>query len=248
MRRNPETREWDAFVIHPDGTEIYLGRRVGSWDAEQLCDEYVDAQLQQQPLVVAETGELESRVIAERVQIDDDEPLTWTDYRSGCVLLGVEDNTSASFDLIIHGCEICGVPITLAILAGIYTDLGSLLADARVRAALPGGDAPVPPPYATGRVRTRKLATDAAFPLVLSVSISAAFSRNQDRLGITRDKVYELMMMSTQVIDDLFDLRAGPLRPDSADLIDLAYARGWKEALEQANKNGTAPHKPASEP
>jgi hypothetical protein len=40
VRRNPETHDWDAYVI-VDSEEIYLGSRHSSWDAEALCDTYV---------------------------------------------------------------------------------------------------------------------------------------------------------------------------------------------------------------
>ncbi len=139
VRRNRETWAWDAYVVI-DNAAIYLGSRQYSWDAESLCDEYVYAQFQQQPRVVAETDE--AGVIVERKQTDDADPTAWTDYRSGCVLLGVKDNGDPA-DLIIHGCEICGIPITFTTLAGIYSDLGQLLADPRVRAKLPAGDMPV---------------------------------------------------------------------------------------------------------
>jgi hypothetical protein len=73
VRRNRETRDFDAYVICPDQEEIYLGSRARSWDAEQLCDEYTYAQLQHQPVAVeavddAETAEDIAAEIAEYQQ------------------------------------------------------------------------------------------------------------------------------------------------------------------------------------
>jgi hypothetical protein len=53
IRRNGDTRDWDAFVIHSDGEEVYLGSRELSWDAEALCDQYVYDLVISQPLEVA---------------------------------------------------------------------------------------------------------------------------------------------------------------------------------------------------
>jgi hypothetical protein len=48
---NRDTSDWDAFVIHLDGQEVYLGSRAHSWDAETLCDQYIyDLMLRQPPL------------------------------------------------------------------------------------------------------------------------------------------------------------------------------------------------------
>lgn len=63
VRRNPETRDWDAYVII-DGVEEYLGSRGRSWEAEALCDQYVRGQLERQPVaapvVCEEAAEAES--------------------------------------------------------------------------------------------------------------------------------------------------------------------------------------------
>jgi len=46
--------DYDAFIIHPDGREQYLGSRQWSWDAYALCDEWMLKELQQRPLVAVE--------------------------------------------------------------------------------------------------------------------------------------------------------------------------------------------------
>lgn len=48
VRRNPETHDWDAYVI-VGGEEHYIGSREYSWDAEALCDTYVHDQLMRRP-------------------------------------------------------------------------------------------------------------------------------------------------------------------------------------------------------
>jgi hypothetical protein len=48
VRRNRETRDWDAYVILNDKEE-YLGSRQFHFDAETLCDRYVYEQLMRQP-------------------------------------------------------------------------------------------------------------------------------------------------------------------------------------------------------
>lgn len=48
VRRNPETRDWDAYVIVGD-EENYIGSRPRSWQAEALCDEYAGNLLRQLP-------------------------------------------------------------------------------------------------------------------------------------------------------------------------------------------------------
>src|SRR5439155_26205929 len=101
----------------------------------------------------------------------------------------------------------------------------------RVRAALPAGSESEAPPAATERVRVRRLTAGASFPLVLSVWIGAEFSRNQKELGITRDQMYDLMIMASEVIDELFDLRRGPFSPDNKSAIDLAYYRGTQDVM-----------------
>jgi hypothetical protein len=53
VRRNSETHDFDAYVICPDHTEIYLGSRDSSWDAEALCDTYVYEQLLRLPALDA---------------------------------------------------------------------------------------------------------------------------------------------------------------------------------------------------
>lgn len=45
VRRNRETREWDAFVTI-DGNEEYIGSRRTSQEAESLVDQYVYELLQ----------------------------------------------------------------------------------------------------------------------------------------------------------------------------------------------------------
>lgn len=52
VRRNRETRDWDAYVtIVATDEKIYLGSRERSWDAERLCDDYVYNQLNYPPIV-----------------------------------------------------------------------------------------------------------------------------------------------------------------------------------------------------
>ena len=52
VRRNGS--EHDAYIIHPDGREQYLGSRPWSWEAYALCDDWMWRELQQRPLVAVE--------------------------------------------------------------------------------------------------------------------------------------------------------------------------------------------------
>lgn len=52
VRRNGQNH--DAYIVLPNGSEIYLGSRPWSWEAYQLCDEWMWQELQQRPLVAVE--------------------------------------------------------------------------------------------------------------------------------------------------------------------------------------------------
>lgn len=58
---------------------------------------------------------------------------TWTDFRSGGVLITVYDG---GVDLTLYRNSIDGVPITFDMLGALMVDLSKLLADDRLRAAL----------------------------------------------------------------------------------------------------------------
>jgi hypothetical protein len=54
VRRNKDTRDWDAYVSIAGSEPQYLGSRRRSWEAETLCDTYV--------LDLAQAGELPADV------------------------------------------------------------------------------------------------------------------------------------------------------------------------------------------
>jgi hypothetical protein len=137
VRRNPETRDWDAYIVI-DGVEEYLGSRGRSWEAESLCDQYVYAQMDRQPIVTAER----------RWTDDDENPNApgagadvWTDYECGNVVIGIGESDH-TIDMHVCGVKLEGEIVTLAALSLIHSDLGRLLSDPRVRAALPAGGDP----------------------------------------------------------------------------------------------------------
>ena len=46
--------EHHAYLVYSDGTERLLGVRQWSWEAYQLCDDWMWHELQQRPLVAEE--------------------------------------------------------------------------------------------------------------------------------------------------------------------------------------------------
>lgn len=71
VRRNRESRDWDAYVtIAATNERIYLGSRNRSWDAERLCDDYVAAQLTHQPAT------LDNAPVTFNVDTESDPPVT----------------------------------------------------------------------------------------------------------------------------------------------------------------------------
>lgn len=109
VRRNKETRDWDAFVTC-DGNEIYLGSCQWSWDAEAICDEYVHQQLMSLPVtadafpreqISADEMEHEAMIGAESVttyngvtithETSRDGSVSWTMYKRGDFDICVED-------------------------------------------------------------------------------------------------------------------------------------------------------------
>lgn len=64
VRRNRETRDFDAYLIHADGTDQYLGSRNTKPEAEELCDQTVYDLLMTRPVV--------EPIEAEAPSLDDD--------------------------------------------------------------------------------------------------------------------------------------------------------------------------------
>jgi hypothetical protein len=59
-------------------------------------------------------------------------------------------------------------------------------------------------------VRVRKRKPSVSFPLMLAISIGAAFERNQRALGITQQQVHDLMGKAGEIIDDMIWERRAP--------------------------------------
>lgn len=57
VRRNRDTKDFDAYLIFSDGTEAYLGSRARSWDAEELCNQALFEIIKRQPVVAPEEVE-----------------------------------------------------------------------------------------------------------------------------------------------------------------------------------------------
>lgn len=123
------------------------------------------------------------------------------------------------------------IPITLASLAQVYTDLGHLLADPCVRDVLPDGTPEATERPATTMVRVKPQTWNCSFPLALSLQAGVAIERNRAKLGLTRDQMYACIILFGGVIEDMFDLSAGLAVGDAP--LDAAYQQGFQAGRKQ---------------
>ena len=130
VRRNKANRDWDAYILI-NGEEQYLGSRDRSWDAEQLCDAYVNEQL----TIQARSIPVPEVVVQSETTADEPgEPITETSYvcgeaelwvdNCGCVTVFVADTDIAYW----HAKSMCG--------RGKLRDLAKLLSHPDVVALL----------------------------------------------------------------------------------------------------------------
>jgi hypothetical protein len=154
----------------------------------------------------------------------------WTDYESGLVRFGLNEDGSA-IDLDICGHTLPTAPVTLATLRQIYIDLGYMLADERVRAALPAGS-----PLSTDRpptqmVRVKKFSAACSFPMLVYLEAACAVELDMKEIGIDRKQFYDISHRIAVATERLFDLDPFPIGLDTSKLVDAAYDQGWNEAL-----------------
>lgn len=251
VAHNTETGRYDVYVN---------GRRLGDrssedkaqtalYDLEQAGRLYTATQLDDEPIETEQAGADDgAHVTIERRWSDqDDNPdgpqegaEAWTDYQSGCVLMGVYDDGRAA-DLNICGVELSRLPVTLASLSTIYNDLGRMLSDPRALAALKPGDEESPTLPPTTMVRVKDFTATCSFPLALSLNLGCAIDaeRSRGELRISRDQMYQLFTLAAQVVEDMFDLTPGlgVLRPEQSDkLVDAAYQQGFDAGRDTAVK------------
>jgi len=251
IKYDRQTKDYNCLISIDGGPFESIGFASNYSEAERKCNAYAYDYLTDNhapeaaaELVLAGEPALTYVTVERHWGDEDDNPdappegaEVWTDYHSGCIRIGVNDAPSTDpIDLIIHGRELSGVPITLATLTQIHTDLGHMLADSRVRAALPA-EGPTPPKQPPVRmIRIKDFKASCSFPLMLDLSIGVAVERmcKRGKLDLTRSQMFDMLIAVGQVIEDMFDLSVGlgilGTTPDK--LADAAYQRGFQEALD----------------
>ena len=144
---NRETKDYDCYISIDGDQEHYIGSAPNHSAAEKTCNDfafnyYEDNHTPEKAAELVMAGEPNP--------CNPDAPpegaSVWSDYEAGSVVIGIGESDYVN-DIHIFGMRMEAERATLAALTQVHTDLGHLLADSRVQAALdPSAEQPTEMP------------------------------------------------------------------------------------------------------